>query len=102
LPDSPSDVPGDVRRLIADHIVSIEQLDILLLLRARPDVAWNAKEVADELRTSEWSAAGRMADLRARGLVTAEGDPIRYRFAPASDELRATLDRLAQIYTERR
>jgi hypothetical protein len=97
------DVPEEVRKLIADHIVSVEQLEILLLLRAKPDVEWTAKAVSEEIRTSEGSAAMRLDDLRNRGFLTMEDrDAKRYVFAPTDATLRRSVDSLANTYAERR
>lgn len=98
------EVPHDVGQLIAEHITSVEQLEILLLLRDAPEADWSAKRVSDEIRTSERSAEERLAALEASGLVDSRpnhSDRV-FRFSPASDSLRATVERLAAAYSERR
>lgn len=93
-------IPAHVHRFILDHIVSVEQLEILLLLRGRRDRDWNAEEVARELRTAALSAANRLADLERRGLLTREGE--RYRFDPAAPALEEAVEGLSHVYPERR
>jgi hypothetical protein len=95
-------IPEDARRLIAQHITSVEQLEILLLVRRRPEESWTAAAIAEELRTSELSASKRLADLRASGLVSPENPSSdAFRYAPASEVLRTAVDHLADVYAER-
>lgn len=98
------DLPAELKKLIADHIVSIEQLEILLLLQRRPEIEWDAATLALEIRTSERSAVARLADLAARGFtgVRDDGGTLRYRYDPASDGLRRGVELLAKAYAERR
>lgn len=97
-------LPDDVQKLIGEHITSVEQLEILLLLRDRPEPGWTARRVSEEMRTSERSAATRLEDLRKRGFLARreEGGESVYGFAPASEWLRRTVGRLASAYAERR
>jgi hypothetical protein len=89
-----------VRGFIASHIVSVAQLEVLLLLRAAADKKWTASEVARALVTQPEAAAGWLEDLEARGLASeAEG---RYRYRPASPELDQTVDALAESYANYR
>jgi hypothetical protein len=99
---SSNGVVGDARQLIADHIVSVEQLEILLLLRGHPDVRYTAKSVSDQIRTSELSAAKRLADLASRGFLRVESsNPPSYCYAPGSERLGEAVDAVAQAYAER-
>jgi hypothetical protein len=90
------------RTLVADHITSVEQLEILLLVRGEPGKEWSARAVSEAMRTSESSAAMRLKDLSARGLLSQEGSPPRYRYAPNSGALARGVDELARAYAERR
>jgi hypothetical protein len=93
-------VPASVRGFIASHIVSVAQLDVLLLLRAAADKEWTASEVARALVTQPEAAGGWLEDLRARGLAS-EGEQ-RYRYAPANAELDGIVDALAESYANYR
>ncbi len=98
-----SELPEDVRRFIVDHIDSVEQLEILLLLHQHRDRAWNAESVARELRISPMSAGDRLEDLRHSELLTRKsGTELEYRYAPASPKLDATVGGLITAYAERR
>ena len=95
--------PDDVRRFILAHINSVEQLEVLLLLRGAPDREWTAAAVGQALYTSPAAAAKRLTDLAAGGLAAVlPGDASTYRYLPADDARRLMVDRLAEAYTQRR
>jgi hypothetical protein len=93
-------VPTSVRGFIASHIVSVTQLEVLLLLRAAGDKEWTASEVARALVSQPEAAAGWLEDLRERGLAS-EADGA-YRYSPANDELDQIVDGLAESYAKYR
>jgi hypothetical protein len=93
-------VPASVRGFIASHIVSVAQLDVLLLLRAAADKEWTVPEVARALVTQPEAAAGWLDDLRQRGLASESES--RYRYSPASPELDQIVDELAESYAKYR
>jgi predicted ArsR family transcriptional regulator len=101
---SENGIAEPVRRFLSAHISSIEQLEVLVLLRTTASREWSAAEVSRELGSSVMSIQDRLGDLAARGiLVVREAGPqLVYRYAPASDETRAIIDGLAQAYRERR
>jgi hypothetical protein len=95
-------LPEAVSAFVRGSISSVEQLAILLLLRANPFRTWTAAEVSREMRGSEHSAELRLSDLLERQLIenrNPEGEP-RYVYAPSA-ELRETLDAVAEVYAER-
>jgi hypothetical protein len=92
-------LPAEVRQFIDTYINSVEQLEILLLVRSDQAVDWTACRVSDALRTNERSAANRLADLAARNILVAKGEsPIVYRYAPTPDSLNNTISTLATLY----
>jgi hypothetical protein len=97
------DLPEAVRRLIADHIDSVEQLEILLLLFQHPERSWTAESVARELRVSPMSAGDRLKDMaRAAIFSKVQGAEGEYRYAPESPQLAEAVAGLAAAYSERR
>jgi hypothetical protein len=85
------------------HIDSIEKLEVLLLLRARAEREWTASEVALELRITEMSAAARLEDLTASGMLMGDaGRPEKYRYSPIRSEDVRAVSELATAYAERR
>jgi len=99
-----AELPSEVRQLVADHITSVEQLEILLLLREREGEEWSAKRVSDEIRSSESSAQERLAALEESGLVRASAghSEAAFRFEPSNARLRRAVELLAEAYSERR
>jgi hypothetical protein len=93
-------VPAPVRRFIASHIVSVAQLEVLLLLRAAADKEWTASEVARALVTQPEAAAGWLDDLAGRELAIDNGG--RYRYAASGAEVERTVDALAESYAKYR
>lgn len=96
-----SEIPEPVSRLIAQHMHSAAQLEVLLLLRAVPDREWSAADVARAQVSTDRLAEQLLEDLRLRGFADAIGTPRRYRYAPSA-EVRPVVDDLAQAYATRR
>jgi predicted ArsR family transcriptional regulator len=94
---------ADVERFVAQHIHSVEQLEVLLLLQRSGDREWSAADVSRELSSHPHSVESRLLDLRARGLVSAreDGPSLFYRYAPPA-ELAPVIARLQEVYAERR
>ena len=90
-----------VQQFVLRHIDSIEQLEVLLLLRAHPDRAYSPEEVSRELRTAPASAGHRLASLAQGGLL-AEDPPGAYGSAPKTPDLDAAAGELAEAYAVRR
>ncbi|WP_224363701.1 hypothetical protein [Hyalangium versicolor] len=96
-------IPPRVQRFIATHIDSIEKLEVLLLMRSRAEREWTARDISQELRIMESSAAARLEDLSTRRLlVKAEGSPALYRYSPASSEDAQDIAQLQDTYSTRR
>lgn len=98
-----SELPRDVQQLLAEQIRSIEQLEILLLLRDNADRRWTASEVYQKVRSSERSVGYTLEELARRGLLARIDQPqTQFQFAPQTEELKAAIDQLARLYSERR
>lgn len=95
-------LPADVDAFIGEHIHSVEQLEVLLLLRRGRSGSWTPDQIARELRIDPGSAGRRLEDLSARRLVV-KGEPADcYRYAPTDASLDGRVEKLAQAYAERR
>jgi hypothetical protein len=100
---STNGLPDIVREFIIEHIDSVEQVEILLLLLQKTGRTWTAESMAKELRIAVSSAATRLADLKKLGLVApVEGAPSEYRYAPRTPALDETVRGLSDAYSERR
>ncbi|MEJ8838200.1 hypothetical protein [Ramlibacter sp. AN1133] len=92
-----SELPAELRRFILTSIPSVPYLEAVLLLRADPEEAWGASQLARRLYVAEQSGAELLALLRASGIATAAERPGAIRYAPAA-ELRDLVDQLAAAY----
>lgn len=86
-------IPSDARTFIERHISSVEQLELLLLLR-RTARAWTPGAASRELRTAVQSAAGRLGDLERHGLVERVDGGFRYQAAPTVDSVVGDVERV--------
>jgi hypothetical protein len=91
-----------LKRFIADHIHSVAQLEILLLLQTNPGQAWSAADLARELRIETTGASQQLEALVRSGLARADLSNNVYVYAPQSDELHQATVTLAQAYLTRR
>lgn len=96
-------IPQKVEAFVLGNINSIEQLEVLLLLRKDPDREWDADQVSSALRTNPASAAGRLSDLRSRKLLSKRRDAgqLYYRYSPEA-EIGLLVDEVAKFYTTHR
>ena len=92
-------LPPEVRKLVLEHIHSVDQLDVLLLCHRTRDREWTAREVADELRTNLQMSSAALSDLSYRGFV-AMVDTTRqsYRYQPGDPAMDRTVGSLAALY----
>jgi hypothetical protein len=96
---SSPDLTDDLRQFIFEHVDSVGQLEVLLYMRERPEVAFNSETLSRELRTSLSSAASSLALLNRSSLLVE--DPAAkgsYRYAPASPDLADVVSKLAAVY----
>ena len=97
----PEDLPVELRRFIAEHIGSIAQLELLLLLAGDSGKTLDSAEAARVFYLTPDAARTLLELMRADGLVAREADGT-YRFAPANDQWRQMVQSLAGVYRERR
>ena len=94
-------IPGSTARFIRDHIDSLGQLEILLLLHGQPDSQCTAAQINDILRSNLDSVERRVLSLLKHGLIQRdESIPPRYRYAASTEELNAAVDVLAKSYRD--
>ena len=86
--------------LVAHHLDSMEQAEVLLLLRKHAGRSWTPEAAAGELRIDPGSVAQRLGRLEAGGLAAREPGG-GYRYAPRTAALGSAVDELAAAYNER-
>lgn len=85
----PAEIPAPVVRFVAEHIASLDQLELLLLLLQSPDKWWDATSVAREIGMDTNSARRALERFASHNLlaIAITGD-VRYRFQPGEARLR--------------
>lgn len=96
-------LPPEVGKFISQYVDSVEQLELLMLLARTGGRSWTADDVATTLGLSPASVTRNLEALASRQLLSATpGPPTRYRYAPATDALRADVQKLADAYRDHR
>ncbi len=97
-PPKRDDLPAELRAFLYSCIDSIEQVEILMLLR-RTERVWTSRAVTTELGLSETVTRAQLEVLTARGLLHAQtGGEISYRFSPKTTDLARYTGLLAEYY----
>lgn len=95
-----SELSPSARDFVTRHIVSLEELEVLLLLQDEKERDWSAAEINGRLRSQQSSIEKWLEALVSLRLAARAND--RFRFAPASEELAQGAAAVAEAYRERR
>lgn len=96
-------LPKEVKRLIEEHINSVFQVEVLLLLHEHRRKEWDADALSREFGLDLNVAATQMADLYSRGFLTVKKDAgLLYQYRPATSEMDRAVEGLAAAYKVRR
>ena len=91
-------LPTSVQQFLSKYIRSLEQLEVLLLVRNSPNRAWTSAEVYEVVRSSRASVEERLESFVQLGfLAKEEGSPATFRYAP-TDNVAAAVDETAGAY----
>jgi hypothetical protein len=90
----------EVRRFLAEHVDSYEQLEALVYLARRPRRSWTPEEIATGTRLPTLAAIKALDELRRVGLVDAilEGRGTRFTFWPATPALSSAAEQFVAVY----
>lgn len=91
---------SEFRTFINKNINSVEQIEVLLILRANPERVWTVDEISAIMRSTPNSIRARLRSLAAKKL-SAEVSDEGFRYA-ASGRLDAMVEVLAEEYGRRR
>ncbi|MDI1475238.1 hypothetical protein [Polyangium sp. y55x31] len=97
-------IPAELVRFIQEHVSSLEQLEVICLLRNTAPREWRADEVSRELGSSLMSIDRRLDHLATQRFIQVrptERGPV-YQHGPESEEIAALIDAAARLYKERR
>jgi hypothetical protein len=92
----------ELRAFIAEDVVTVEQLEVLLLLSNGRDRWWRAGDVAERLHLSEPAVRQCLEDLSGRFLDVRLGASLCYRFAPQNTEREKRVAELVLACEDRR
>ncbi len=96
-------IAPDVRDFLRKHIRTVEQLEILLLLRQERHREWTVPEVFAKVRSSEQSVALRLAQFAEEGmLITSNNVPATYRYSPRQPSMDDVIARTGEAFQTRR
>lgn len=90
----------ELERFIRQSVDSVEQLEMLVLMRLQQPRRWTAAELALEMRTSEGGAKMRLGGLVDRGLVKRAGE--EYAYEPVDPKADALVAAVASAYLTKR
>jgi hypothetical protein len=95
-------LPRDIQQFLSQHIRTVHELEIVLLLYDQPARAWPAPAVAEKLYIPPELAVERLESLAAANLArrqAAEGQGATYQACP---EHSTFMEKLSHTYRERR
>jgi hypothetical protein len=92
-----------LQTFVREHIASVGELELLLLLRDDPERVWTAHEAAARLHhVPDWIGE-RLERLVRKGLaVRLAGARVAYRFSPADAGLERSVEAVAEAFRSRR
>ena len=88
----------DVLRFIAASLPSVWALELLLVLK-RERRLWTSAELLESMRASELVVSKALDALIAAGIVSIEGDGVRY--LPVTPDVEMCVDRTEELYRTR-
>ena len=92
-------LPDPIRRFLKEAVTSVEDLEIVLLLRRNPERYWDAESVSDRLEISRQLAAASLETLARHNLLDVRlSDVIRYRYNPMTGGDLASVNAVADAW----
>jgi RIO-like serine/threonine protein kinase len=96
---TPTGLPEDVRRFLKEHIRSVAELEVLLLLHRHHDRWWTPETVNEELRMSLQSAQDCLGHLHAVKVIERNQDDANaFRLDPARAGSDALIGQLGEHF----
>ena len=95
------DITPDVREMVRKRVTSMDHVEVIVRLRGRPDAGMTETQLREATRLDATQLARAVQDL-VRGEIISFDDASRtYRYAPRSEEDRAAIESLVQLYHQR-
>ena len=97
------EIPEHVVAFLREYIDSVDQVEILLLLKSKSGSDCTAEDISRALSTPATSVASRLAHFHAVGLVDMKPGPVpQYQYRPKSADLEQAVLDLEQAYAKYR
>ena len=97
-----SGIPSSVQDFVHEHIDSVLQLEVLLLLHANAQRAFSAADIGRELCIAADWAAAQLVNLHGRGILQTNNQrPDLYQFT-SDARMAGAVAELARAYADRR
>jgi hypothetical protein len=87
-----------VAQFIRDHISSVSQLELLLLIRTNTQRRWEVEELSRELRIDSAWTLSQLTEFVKHGLLERDEPTGRFYFHPRTEELDMAVTTVAQAY----
>ena len=98
-----TELPDEVRRLLADRLVGLEDLELLILFCREPARSWTPAAAGTELSIPAASLAPAFERLHTQQLIMPVSKAAdAHRFHPATPALRSACEQLHELYTQDR
>ena len=99
-----SDISPAIRDFVVEHIDSVLQLEVLLLLFAQRERAFTTTEISEELRIDANWVDGQLSRMCISGILicTSQSNVFSYQYQPARKDLDDAVKGLADAYVQRR
>ncbi|HYO75193.1 MAG TPA: hypothetical protein VE010_01920 [Thermoanaerobaculia bacterium] len=91
-------IPDRLALFIRERLPSLEQIEIVLLLRRESGRGWTAPEVSQNLATPPESTAMRLFLLASNGVIVFDGSSGLPRYRYTAGESESDLEELERIY----
>jgi len=95
------DITEEIKQFLFAHVESVEQLEIMFLLRQDPEKWWSARSIADELRASASSVSNRLNFIDKLKLLEKDNNNM-VRYNPQDPEIQRVVDELSEVYKVRK
>lgn len=87
-----------LRRFLFENVTTYDELEALLLIQRQPNTHWAASAASQALGLPEDRCEAALENLAAHPLLVLIGNPLAFRYAPASKELAEAAEALQKTY----
>lgn len=91
-----------LRQFLFEKVATYDELETLLLLQRQPQLEWSPNAAMQALGLPLEQCEAALENLAAHGLLVLCGDPVTFRYAPASRELAEASAQLQRAYSKDR